>query len=159
MKRFAVLFAGTLLLAAAPPTDEAQIRALRSENNAAMLARDQARLSRAYAPGYAFIRGFSGAIGQGPDASARSLAVTDWRDPAFVTYSRTPSRIALASDGKRAAEWGNWVGEWRAPAPVTRRTGEYLAVWVPTREGWRLRSETFVALGCVGVGCTARATR
>ncbi len=153
MRRAALL--ALLLLAAAPgPDDAAQIRDLRAENNAALAARDPARIAAAYAPGYTLLRGVSGAVGQGADAPATMLAASDWRDLTFIAYTRTPGRIEIADDRQRAAEWGHWTGTWRAPAPVTARGGEYLAVWVPTAQGWRLRSETFVALDCTGVGCT-----
>ena len=152
--RFAVVLAAFAVAASPAPDDAARIRALRAENNAAILARDPVRIACAYAPGYLYVRGVSGAMGQGADAAAHSLATSDWLDPTFVTYTRTPDRIEVASDGQRAAEWGRWTGQWRAPAPVTARTGEYLAVWVPTKDGWRLRSESFVALGCDGPGCS-----
>ena len=153
MIRRVLLAALLIAAAAAAPDDEAAIRSLRAENNAALAARDGTRLARAYAPGYVFIRGYSGEVGRDADSVARTLAATDWRDPTFVGYVRVPARVEIASDRKRAAESGRWTGTWRAPAPVTRRTGEYLAVWVPTPDGWRLRSETFVALGCEGPGC------
>jgi len=31
-----------------------------------------------------------------------------------------------------------------------RKTGLYLAVWIPVGETWRLKSETFVTLSCTG---------
>lgn len=165
MKAAALLALLTLTLALPAPSaaiepsipqtspNESAIRAARAENNAALAARDPARLARAYAPGYTFIRGFGGEIGQGPDAPARLLGASDWRDPYFLHYLRTPAAIEFASDGQRAAESGTWEAQWSDPAPVKRRTGRYLAVWVPTAAGWKLRSETFVALGCEGWGC------
>ena len=144
---------GLALIAAASPDPVSEIRRLRSENNLAIAHRDGAAMKRAYLPSYKLIRGFGGELLQGPDNLLAELASTDWNDPQHITYRRTPDRIVIASDGRRASETGHWEGLWRSGAPVTRRTGEYLAVWVPTPQGWRLRSESYVALGCEGRGC------
>lgn len=148
-----VLILALALVAAAPSDPEAQIRAVRAENNAALARHDTVAERRAYVPGYTLIRGFAGTVVEGADRVAADLEATDLKDPTYIAYHRTPDRIRIASDGQRAAEWGHWEGRWRAPARVTRRSGEYLAVWVPTHDGWRLRSESFVALGCEGPGC------
>jgi hypothetical protein len=43
-------------------------------------------------------------------------------------------------------ERGQWVAQYRGDKGRPRVSGDYLAVWVPSPQGWRLRSETFVTL-------------
>lgn len=151
--RFALGLAALALGAAAPSGDEAAIRTLRAGNNAAILKRDAAAMQAAYAADYTLIRGYAGTVVHGGPGLVQEWTATDWKDPLFITYARTPTRVEISSDGRRAGEWGTWEGRWKPGAPVLRRTGEYLAVWIATPAGWRLRSESFVALGCEGPGC------
>jgi hypothetical protein len=43
-------------------------------------------------------------------------------------------------------ERGRWVARYRTDKTRPRFSGEYLAIWVPSPQGWRLRSESFVTL-------------
>jgi hypothetical protein len=67
-----------------------------------------------------------------------------------VTYRRTPISIVDATSGKRIAESGNWTGIWHKPDGTMRKTGVYLAMWIPSGGTWRLKSEAFVTLACSG---------
>jgi hypothetical protein len=99
---------------------------------------------------YHGIQGTSGALDSGGEATARSYAEEEFKDPTFVTYRRTPMSIVNATSGKRIAESGNWEGIWRKPDGTMRKTGVYLAMWIPSGGAWRLKSEAFVTLACSG---------
>ena len=64
-------------------------------------------------------------------------------------------KVAVGAAGKRAAETGTWVGNWRKPDGEMRLTGVYQAMWVPTAAGWRMRNESFVTLACTGSAACA----
>ena len=126
---------------------ERQIRAARAASNAAIAAHDVARRDQ-YLPDFTILPGSSG-LPLGREAFLARMRTT-FADPTFTTYVRTPDRIQISSTGKRAAEVGRWTGSWRKPDGEMRLTGIYQAMWVPTSDGWRLRNESFVTLGCSG---------
>ncbi len=128
----------------------AVVRALRAESNSAIAAHDAGRLRPLLDDAYHGIQGTTGDLDSGGEATARSYGNEEFKDPTFVTYRRTPSSIKIAESGKRIAENGRWEGVWRKSAGVMRKTGVYLAVWVPVGDSWRLRSESFVTLSCRG---------
>jgi hypothetical protein len=102
-------------------------------SNSAIKAHDAARL-----------------LDTGGEATARSYADEEFQDPTFVTYRRTPTSVVIASSGKRVAESGHWEGIWRKSDRIMRKTGVYLAMWIPSASTWRLKSEAFVTLTCTG---------
>jgi hypothetical protein len=51
---------------------------------------------------------------------------------------------------QRIAETGRFEGLWNKPDGTMRRTGIYLAMWVPSAGTWRVKSEAFVTLACTG---------
>jgi hypothetical protein len=126
------------------------VRAQRAESNAAITAHDAARLRNVLADGYHGISGTSGDLDSGGDATARSYADVEFKDPTFVTYVRTPTSIVSATSGRRIAETGNWEGTWRKPDGIMRKSGVYLAMWIPSGGIWQLKSEAFVTLMCTG---------
>jgi ketosteroid isomerase-like protein len=126
----------------------AQIRALRIQSNAAIAAHDFEGMRRFFVDDYTILPGSSGASFD-IEAFRRRISPT-FADPTFLTYVRTPTRIIVSSSGKRAAEVGRWVGNWRTPQGEMRLSGIYQAMWVPTPAGWRLKNESFVSLRCVG---------
>jgi len=62
----------------------------------------------------------------------------------------TPTSIVIAESGTRIAEMGRFEGIWRKPDGTMRKTGVYLAMWIPYGGSWRLKSEAFVTLACTG---------
>jgi hypothetical protein len=126
------------------------VRALRAESNAAIAAHDVSRLRNVLADDYHGIQGTSGALDSGGADTARSYGDEEFKDPTFVTYRRTPQSVVMAQSGKRIAEAGHWVGEWRKSDGTMRKTGVYFAMWVPSGGTWRLKSESFVTLACTG---------
>jgi hypothetical protein len=126
------------------------VRAQRAESNAAIEAHDAVRLRKLFDDGYHGIQGTSGDLDSGGEATARSYGDEEFKDPTFVAYRRTPTSIVKARSGKRIAEAGHWEGIWRKSDGTMRKTGVYLAMWIPSGGTWRLKSEAFVTLSCAG---------
>ena len=125
------------------PSDVAQIRALRLENNRAFLERDVAALRKPWKANIRLIES-DGTEWSGADALARSYAGVEFRDPRFVEYVRIPTSITIAANGLHAAESGNWTLINKAPERV--RSGTYLASWEKIAGTWKIVYEAYVAL-------------
>lgn len=132
-----------IMAAPAAAADAARdIKAARAAYNAAIAARDVAGLRAAFGDDYIGIAGSGGERIIGGDAMADYFARA-FKTPGFLGFVRTPDVVTVAVPAARAMERGHWSGG----SVSGRLTGEYLAVWVPTPQGWKLRSETFVTLG------------
>jgi Domain of unknown function (DUF4440) len=140
--------AGSYVSAADSPVSI--VRVQRAESNAAIKAHDAYRLRKLFDDDYHGIQGTSGALDSGGEATARSYADEEFKDPTFITWRRTPTSVVTASSGKRVAEAGHWEGIWRKADGTMRKTGVYLAMWIPSGGTWRLKSEAFVTLACTG---------
>ena len=136
--------------ASTPKTPTSIVRAQRTEYNAAIAAHDAVRLRTFLVDDYHVILGSSGNVNSGADAATRGYADEEFKDPTFVTYRRTPTSIVTATSGKRIAESGRFEGSWNKPDGMMRKTGIYLAMWVPSAGTWRVKSEAFVTLACTG---------
>lgn len=143
MKLALAIIAMAVTLPAA--NDSAAIRTARAAYNAAIIARDVAGVRAAFGPDYTGIAGSGGEVITGGDAMAAYFA-NAFKNPAFISFVRTPDIITVAAPADRAMERGHWLGRSRSATGEAQLHGEYLAVWVPTPQGWRLRSETFVTL-------------
>ena len=132
-------------LAAPAGDDVAAIRGARLRYNAAIIGRDAPTIRAVLMDGYTGIAGSDGAVIKGGAAMVAYFAEA-FRNPAFISYVRSPQVITIADDGARAMERGAWVGRSRRDGGELQLGGEYLAVWVPTHDGWKLRSESFVTL-------------
>ncbi|HVA33076.1 MAG TPA: DUF4440 domain-containing protein [Candidatus Baltobacteraceae bacterium] len=129
--------------AGAAPPDVAQIRALRLENNRAILRRDVATLRKPWKANIRLLES-DGSTWSGADQLARSYASVEFKDPNFVEYVRIPANIAIAADGLHAAERGNWTAITKPPERV--RSGTYFASWEKTSGTWKIVYEAYVAL-------------
>jgi ketosteroid isomerase-like protein len=139
----AALAAIAMIMATPAAADAvADITAARAAYNAAITARDVAGVRAALGDGYVGIAGTNGEAIIGADAMAEYFARA-FRMPGFLGFVRTPAEVRVANPPQRAMERGHWRGGTVA-APVH---GEYLAVWVHSDAGWKLRSESFVTLG------------
>ena len=128
--------------AADPVADiKAAIRTARAAYNAAIAARDVAGVRAALGDGYIGIAGTGGEAIIGADAMTDYFARA-FKSPGFLGFVRTPDVVTVADPPLRAMERGHWSGG----SVSGRVSGDYLAVWVPTPNGWKLRSETFVTL-------------
>lgn len=153
-----IAIAAALLQAAAPPPpvpgDMAAIWQARNESNIALRGRQLDRFAGFFTDDVSVVGGAGGATSG--KAELRSRIAQAFAEKSFVTYVRTPGtvRVSTAADrGVRAAEQGRWTGLWRDSRGETRRSGDYMAHWVKTPAGWRIRAEVFVTLACVGPAC------
>jgi Domain of unknown function (DUF4440) len=113
------------------------VRAQRAESDAAIKAHDAHRLHKVFDDDYHGIQGTSGALDSGGEATARSYADEEFKDPPFVAYRRAPTSVVTTSFGKRIAESEHWEGVWRKSDGTMRKTGVYLAMWIPSGGTWR----------------------
>ncbi|CAN7168374.1 nuclear transport factor 2 family protein [Phenylobacterium sp. LjRoot225] len=121
-------------------TPEDAIRARRRLTNKLIAAHEAARLKPFFAPDIRLIAG-DGALILGADAVVAAFA-SQFADPDFVTYLRTPETVELDAAGERAAEHGRWIADWKG----SEMGGTYLAVWKKTLGQWVLESELYVTL-------------
>ena len=135
--------AALLMIMATPAAADpvADIKAARAAYNEAIAARDAAGVRAALGENYVGIAGSGGEAIIGADAMADYFARA-FKTPGFLGFVRTPDVVVVADPPMRAMERGHWSGG----SLSGRFSGEYLAVWVPTPQGWKLRSETFVTL-------------
>lgn len=153
------VLAGALLQAtavppAAGPSDVETIWRLRNETNQALQARQLDRFAGHFTDDVVTVGGAGGATSG--KAALRARIAQGFADKDFVTSVRTPAtvRVATQADGPlRAAEQGRWTGLWKDARGETRWSGDYMAQWVKTDGGWRIRAELYVSLACLGPGC------
>lgn len=143
--------------AAAPvagPGDVATIWQLRNETNVALRGRELDRFAGHFTDDIVVVAGAGGS--SAGKAELRARVAQAFADKSFVTYVRTPAtvRVATAADSAlRASEQGRWTGLWRDSRGDTSWSGDYMAQWVKTKQGWRIRAELYVSLACTGPAC------
>jgi Domain of unknown function (DUF4440) len=115
------------------------IKALREQSNAALLRHEIGPVVAILHDNARILRS-DGSLVNGPAAMARGFE-SNFADPAFVTYVRTP--LSIDVDGDTAAEAGRWIGQWKNRSI----RGTYLARWMCTSAGWRIIAELFIPLG------------
>ncbi|CAN5323750.1 DUF4440 domain-containing protein [soil metagenome] len=122
-----------------PADAVAIIKALRAQSNAGLIKHDIAPVVAILHDDAKILRS-DGSLVIGAAAMGRGFE-SNFADPAFVSYVRTPDTIDV--DGATAAEAGSWIGQW------TNRSvrGTYLARWTLMPLGWRIVSELFIPLG------------
>ena len=128
--------------------DEAAIRAVRTASNAAIARRDAAAVIASMLPTYFNLA--AGALESRSRDSTYAGFARQFADTAMLGYVRTPVSIEVSPIYPTAGELGHWVGRWRRSDGIRQVTGTYYAAWRLTPEGWRLQTESFVALSCTG---------
>src|SRR4051812_16545191 len=123
------------------PAPDAAIRAKRKLTNRLIAAHDAGRLRPHLTDDMLLIVGDGGLI-QGADAVVAAFAA-QFADPGFIAYVRTTDTVALADDGRRAAETGRWIGSWKGGVEMS---GVYMAAWREARGQWLLERELYVTL-------------
>ncbi len=118
--------------------DRREIEGLRARSNAAIARHDAAEAVSMFMP-EGRVLGSGGGLIEGA-AAMRSAFGQSFGDANFVTYVREPKKVTVAGD--TAAE----EGRWRAVRRDKSFGGVFLARWVRTPEGWRIRSEMYVPL-------------
>ena len=140
--------------AATPPAFAAErgvIIALRARSNRAIAAHDLAAFSPVFADDAVFVwSNGSSAVGR---ADLEGKFRSDFADPTFDRYIRTPETVAISDAGVRAVEHGTWTALKRNAQGETRYGGDYAAHWFKGADGWRIRGELYVKLHCTGPQC------
>jgi ketosteroid isomerase-like protein len=133
--------------------DRQAILALRQANNRALAAHDLDGAMSIAADDYV-VTGGDGGIDRSM-AENRKAWAAEFARSGHDRYVRTPAEIEVgASKGVlRAAESGTWEGLDQKPAGAARPFGRYFAHWSKASGRWRVVSESYVTLGCRGVGC------
>lgn len=129
------------------PRDTLAIRNARLDQNRAIRARDIDRAATYWTPDIIVLAGL-GARVQGIGA-LKAAFVADGR----IVYERIPTHIQLSDGWAIAWETGTWTGKDRTESDATLITGRYSAQWVRTDQGWKIRSELFVADRCFREAC------
>ena len=117
---------------------EIEIRALRSQSNAAIARHDVAGAMAIMRDNVRTISSHGNLV-DGSPAMAQAFGEV-FADPRFVTFIREPESIEVG--GATAAEIGRWDGRWQDR--VVR--GRYMARWQHTDIGWRVTAELYIPL-------------
>lgn len=115
---------------------EDAIRARRRLTNKLIAQREAERLRPFFAADAHLIPGGGGLI-LGAEAIVEAFA-TQFREPGFVAYVRSPATVEVDQAGARAAETGRWTGN--------GMSGAYMAAWRKITGQWVIESELFVTL-------------
>ncbi len=110
-------------------------------SNEAIAKHDAAKLRGFFAPDVKVIVG-DGSLITGVDELIAAFK-SQFKDPAFVAYVRTPSKITIDLSGDRAAEEGRWVADWQGENGLS---GPYLAGWSRIDGRWMIDSELYVTI-------------
>ncbi|MBI3792296.1 MAG: DUF4440 domain-containing protein [Gemmatimonadetes bacterium] len=153
LARVSLNAAGDRIAVVSQPADSTAIRNARALSNRAIVARDSAAFAASIRPEFTVTTSV-GTHSDGRDAYVARLAASYRDDPSLV-YVRTPDRVTVNPDRKRASEEGTWVGT-STLGGASRFGGPYLAHWVRTEAGWQLLSELFVGVHCTGPICAKR---
>ena len=70
-----------------------------------------------------------------------------------VVYVRMPRDIQISEAYPLAIESGEWTGSRTTATGRLENGGRYTAAWRRTDDGWKIYSELYVGLYCVGPGC------
>ncbi len=150
----AMAMVGAQLHAAPPYSNERKaVLGLRAENNRAIAAHNLDGVMSVSADDYILVGG-SGGIDRSK-AEARKGWAEEFATRGFDRYVRTPTRVEIGERKGvlRAAELGRWEGYNRKAGGLSRPYGRYFAHWSKASGQWKLVSDTYVTLGCRGLGC------
>lgn len=140
-----------LMAAPAMASDIDEIKAARAAYGAAIAAHAPERFGTVLHKDFVESAS-SGVTRGGAEAVAASYAGGEFKDPAFITYERTPESIEVSPNGKLAVERGHWQARLRNPAGgVEGNAGAYQAGWVKQDGRWQLRTESYVKLTCASI--------
>lgn len=123
----------------------AVIRARRAQSNAAIAARDAARVVALMLDDVT-VAVAGGVQLDGREASRIAFA-EQFVDRTFQGYVRDAHTVTLHDPPLQATERGRWVGRWGGGSRREEMRGSYIAQWRHTEMGWFLQSESFVTDG------------
>jgi ketosteroid isomerase-like protein len=130
-------------------SDEAAIRAARTDYNKAIASRDIDVISRYWLPDSHSVWA-NGELAVGHDNIVARYAKT-FKDGSFLSGLRTPQHIEVANGGRPdAAELGTWKWKMHYSGQDVIWRGRYLAMWHKVDGQWGLRSDLYVVTRCTG---------
>lgn len=131
-------------------SDAARIQKARLEQNRAMAANDAERAASFWTEDVTLRRGLGHAVsGRAEYRKLVEVAATD----SSLVYHRQPTSIEVSKQWPLAFETGTWTGRLGGPKGPAVIGGKYSSQWVKRDTSWLIRSEVFVALNCMGIGC------
>ena len=133
-------------------SDKDQILAVRAISNEAIKNHDAESIVASFDQTYQITTG-SGKLFHDSPREEKVLWQEIFDQFPDVVYVRTPSSIEVSSYLPRAAERGNWVGNWTDENGKVEAGGSYSASWIKIDGRWKIQSEMFVTLYCTGEGC------
>ncbi len=133
-------------------SDRAQILNTRAISNEAIENHDAESIVASFDRTYQITTG-SGKLFHDSPSEERVLWEEIFAQFPDVVYVRTPSKIEVSTYLPRAAEYGNWVGNWTDENGSVEVGGSYSASWIKVDGHWKIQSEMFVTLYCSGDGC------
>ena len=128
------------------PSDQDLIRDIRNASNQAIAAGDAANFSASLDEDFVVVTGNGTFLSR--EAYIAAFA-KDFEDPQSIRFERIVDTIEISDLVPLAAEHGHWAG--RISGGPVLFGGTYLAMWRTTKQGWKLRSELFIALECKDV--------
>ena len=132
--------------APSPAAAELEIRAARTAQNSAILARNADSVATFW------MEDVTATAGLGYVVRGRAEYKSAFGRDAAMTYQRTTERVVVSPTWPLAWEEGTWLGTATGQAlPIIG--GRYAAQWVRQNGRWYIRSEVFVALDCSGDAC------
>ncbi len=133
-------------------SEKDDILKIRAESNEAIRKHDAGGVVASYDQTYQITTG-SGMLFHDNPSKEKELWEEIFDQFPDVVYVRTPSRVAVSTYLPRAAESGNWVGNWTSEKGSIEVGGSYSASWLKVDGRWKIQSEMFVTLYCSGDGC------
>ena len=143
------------LSASAYPDSELEkdkILKILADSNEAIRKHDAASIVASFDQTYQITTG-SGKLFHDSPEKEEELWTEIFTESPDVIYVRTPSKIEVSAYLARAAESGNWVGNWTTEKGRIEVGGSYFASWLKVDGSWKIQSEMFVTLYCSGDGC------
>lgn len=128
-----------------------EVKASRNANNRAIAAHDLSAVLPIFADDAVLL--WSDGRSANGKAELKSKIAADFADPAFVTELHSTDSVAIADAGVSAVEHGTWTAIKSGSQGETRYGGDYMAQWVSSTQGWRIKGEIYVKLRCSGPLC------
>jgi len=133
-------------------SDKEEIASIRAASNEAIRRHDIDGIVTSLDDRYQINTG-SGLLFHGDPETEKENWAEHFSQMNDVVYVRTPTRIEVSSYLPRAAEFGDWVGNWTTDKGPIEVGGSYSASWRKVDGAWKIQSELFVTLFCNGAAC------
>lgn len=133
-------------------SEKDKILRIRADSNEAIKKHDAAGIVASFDKTYQITTGGGKLFHDNPEKEEELWRAIFAESP-DVVYVRSPSKIEVSTYLPRAAESGNWVGNWTTEKGRIEVGGSYSASWIRVDGSWKIQSEMFVTMYCSGDGC------